>query len=172
MAYVLTALIARSELLRGAREPTVVTLPQGMGLVPLVRKGRAGQIAQPLLRGWEGRHAPDADFESPEERQRCIDSATAAFDEIATRCARISFAPGGAVAYVEAEYWAGSGNQAAFVWVEGEPVLGPIVADDAINRALARIGVEPGFAGDPFSGLDLGRFRSNEDWLALAEGRS
>ncbi len=97
----------------------MVPLPQGKGLVPGVEKLGGGHVSQPLLRGWEGRNAPDADFESPEERRRHIDRASAAFAGITSRCARLSSAPGAAVAHVEAELWAGSGGQAAAVW-EGE----------------------------------------------------
>jgi hypothetical protein len=48
-------------------------------------------------------------------------------------------------------------------------VLGPLVEDDAINEALARIGVQSGFSGEPFVALDLRRFRSTESWLDLVE---
>jgi len=169
MAYVLSALIADLELLRGSGELTVVPLPQGKGLVPLVEKLGSEHVSQPLLRGWEGRNAPDADFESPEERRRYIDRASAAFARISSRCARLSSAPGAAVVYVEADFWAGSGGQAASVWEGGELVLGPLVEREAINQALARLGVQAESSGERFVALDLGRFRSTESWIDLVE---
>jgi hypothetical protein len=90
MAYVLTALIAEIEILRGTGELIVVPLSQGKGLAPLVPKLWGEPVSQPMLREWEGCNAPDADFESPEERRRYIDRARAAFAWIASRCARLS----------------------------------------------------------------------------------
>lgn len=163
MAYELNALIADIELLRRSGELTVVSLPRGKGLVPLTRKLWNEHVSQPLIRGWEGRKAADSDFESPEERRRYIDRASAAFAWIASRCAQLSSPPGAALAYVESDCWGGGGREAAAVWEGGELVLGPlIVEEDAINQALARIGVKPW--REPFEVLELGRHRRTEDW--------
>jgi hypothetical protein len=169
MAYVLCALIAEFDILRGAEGFTMVPLPQGKGLVPLVKGVWNEPVSQPMLREWEGRNAPDEEFESPEERRSYIERAAAAFAWIASRCARLSSAPGAAVAYVEADFWGGSGRQAAAVWAGGALVLGPFVGGEAINEALARIGVLPGASGEPFAALGLGRCRSTEAWLDLVE---
>lgn len=169
MAYVLNALIADLGLLRGPLDLSVVSLPAGKGLVPLPRKywGEAGCRSQPLLRAAEGRSAPDAEFDSPGERQEYIRHASASFAWISELCARLSSGPGAAVAYVEAEFFGGAGGQAAAVWEAGALVLGPLVDEAAINRALARIGVARSGFDDEFAVLQLHRCRMTDDWFKL-----
>lgn len=67
---------------------------------------------------------------------------------------------GGLVAYVEAEYFGGVGEQSAVLWRDGvREELG------SINEALRALGVR-GIAGrDEFDTVDLGRHRSTQDWL-------
>jgi hypothetical protein len=91
---------------------------------------------------------------------------------------------GGAVAYVEAEFFGGDGAQASVVWEHGGIVLGPLVdppdyphkdrppedprlelARLPINRALQRLGVQRAAqAVDEFATVGLGRHRSTEEW--------
>src|SRR6187402_1891660 len=71
----------------------------------------------------------------------------------------------GIVAYVEAEIFGGSGAQAMFVAERGRLLLGPIVADHAINAALRAIGVVNDGSTDEFEALHLGNHRDTEDWL-------
>jgi hypothetical protein len=84
----------------------------------------------------------------------------------------------GPVAYLEAAFHGGSGEQASIVWDRGTVVLGPLVDLDVspspaapINRALQRLGVrvEPP-AEDEFATIGLGRHRWTGQWLA--EGNS
>lgn len=170
MAYALNALIAEFELLRGVLDLPVVALPRGRGLMPLpLEFWRArGHHARPLIHESERRIAPDDDFDDPAERARCIDQASTSFAWIAEICARTSARPGALLAYVEADFFGGSGNQAAAVWEAGQRVLGPIVEARAIDLALARIGVVRRGLDDEFSALDLGRCRTTEAWLKLA----
>lgn len=85
------------------------------------------------------------------------------------------------VAYVETEYWGGDGTQAAIVWHEGRTVFRPHTGllswrrkgvqnlptgCGAISLALNRMGVIVNEEHDEFDALGLGRFRSNEDWIA------
>jgi hypothetical protein len=75
----------------------------------------------------------------------------------------------GPIAYVEAEYFGGTGTQCAQVWDTGATVLGPIqsAAPDGtspISQALRRLGVTR-TNSDEFDALDLGRHRRTADWL-------
>lgn len=170
MAYTLNAVIADLELLRAVTDPVVVPLPQGKGLVPLVDKFWGEHQAQPLIRQWEGREAPDDDFDSADERRVYVDRATASFAWLTEFCRRLSAAPGAMVAYVEADFFGGRGRQAAAVWQAGELMLEPVVDEAAIDRALARIGVTRAGGIDEFAALGLDRCRRTERWLELAAG--
>jgi hypothetical protein len=82
-----------------------------------------------------------------------------------------------ALAYIETEYWAGSGIQVAIVWENGAVALGPLntsredaapsppSATWAINQAARALGVTRGEKSDEFDTLGLGKYRSNNDWL-------
>jgi hypothetical protein len=84
------------------------------------------------------------------------------------------------LAYVETDYFGGTGGQAAMVWARGCRVFGPVstsnfrdderVADPllegAINQAMRHLGVKRGAARDEFEALGLGRHRCNESWLS------
>ncbi|MGN9907786.1 hypothetical protein ACTMTJ_09550 [Phytohabitans sp. LJ34] len=81
----------------------------------------------------------------------------------------------GPVAYVEADFWGGTGTQFAAVWEAGALVLGPIVDGDdappvtvrrsAISQALRRLGVRAHGHIDEFDAVGLGRHRRVEAWL-------
>jgi hypothetical protein len=80
----------------------------------------------------------------------------------------------GPVAYVEAEYFGGTGEQSATVWDAGHVVLGHLhLAERAsipavgtpISQALRRLGVITGEYQDEFDAVGLGRHRDTEDWL-------
>ena len=85
------------------------------------------------------------------------------------------------VAYIETEYFGGTGTQAAIVWNNGtvtmEPALYETPSDldlplmeQPINRALAILEVtcEPGQV-DLFDTVGLGKFRSTEEWAKAAK---
>jgi hypothetical protein len=79
---------------------------------------------------------------------------------------------GGAVAYVETDYFGGTGEQAAIAWKDGRVASGPEKTRiGAVSDALRRIGAEKGDAHDEFDAVGLGRHRHNEDWVeqAMAE---
>ncbi|MFF1615049.1 hypothetical protein ACFVYA_45435 [Amycolatopsis sp. NPDC058278] len=80
----------------------------------------------------------------------------------------------GPVAYVEADYFGGSGTQSAQVWAGGQVVLGPLrlavgepipAEGSPISRALRRLGVVKGEHFDEFDAVGLGRHRETDDWL-------
>ncbi|MFD9397137.1 hypothetical protein ACFWBB_42335 [Streptomyces sp. NPDC060000] len=81
----------------------------------------------------------------------------------------------GPVAYVEAEYFGGVGEQQAVVWDGGTIVLGPLhvqegqpfpLAGSAISQALRRLGVVASAGEDEFSAAGLDRHRHGEGWIA------
>lgn len=87
----------------------------------------------------------------------------------------------GPIAYVEADFFGGTGQQAAVLWEHGEIALGPLIDPDDLvrgspsqwpfNQVLRRMGV-PVAPGQPdeFATAGLGRHRETEDWLDEAEG--
>jgi hypothetical protein len=70
----------------------------------------------------------------------------------------------GLVAYVEAEFFGGEGDQSAVAWNAGSCVLGPIYEQYSINRALKLLGVDRKNAHDEFDAMGLGKHRHTSDW--------
>lgn len=74
------------------------------------------------------------------------------------------------LAYIETEYFGGSGSQAAAVFRDGAIVLRvvlpegrkPAQSDDPINSALRMLGVSGTLNGDEFTAVGLDRFRDLE----------
>lgn len=75
----------------------------------------------------------------------------------------------GRVVYIEAEFFGGDGTQACVTWDSNLHVTQPLVDAGAINSALQFLGVEIGDHHDEFDALGLGRYRTSNDWKALAE---
>ncbi|MFC8142552.1 hypothetical protein ACFUKV_12460 [Streptomyces paradoxus] len=82
---------------------------------------------------------------------------------------------GGPVAYVEAEYFCGVGEQRAAVWDGGTIAIAPLHVDEGepfapagspISQALRRLGVVTSGGEDEFSAVRLGRHRHSEGWIA------
>jgi hypothetical protein len=81
---------------------------------------------------------------------------------------------GGAAAYVEAEFFGGTGTQGGCVYENGSCVLEPFVTNHsdasqrsnrAINTALRHLDVTVAPGMDEFETIGLGRERHTEDWL-------
>jgi hypothetical protein len=70
----------------------------------------------------------------------------------------------GPVAFVEAEFFGGMGDQAGIGWQDGSVVFGPVRAAAASNQVLRWLGVVPGDQSDEFDALQLGRYRNTEEW--------
>jgi hypothetical protein len=79
-------------------------------------------------------------------------------------------------AYIEAEFWGGSGMQASTVLQQNKILFGPVISIDAVNSALRVMGVDDdpsipifGVLGLPikdlFAVVGLGRHRSVDGWL-------
>lgn len=84
----------------------------------------------------------------------------------------------GPVAYLEAEFFGGAGEQNAQVWDGGRVVLGPLhmldgqpfpVEGSPISLALRRLGVEKQGHFDEFDTIGLGRHRRTEGWLTQSD---
>ncbi|WP_407547630.1 hypothetical protein QOM21_01320 [Streptomyces sp. Pv4-95] len=82
-------------------------------------------------------------------------------------------AGGGLVAYVEAEYFGGVGEQHAAVWADGAVALGPLHLSEGrppssvgspISQALRRLGASAVAANDEFASVGLDRHRRTEGW--------
>jgi len=81
-----------------------------------------------------------------------------------------SYVGDGMLAYVETEYFGGTGGQAAAVFSRGKTVLRqtkldqePASREDPINKALRMLGVQASTEQDEFDTVGLGRFRDLED---------
>ncbi|MFF4143160.1 hypothetical protein ACFY0A_17450 [Streptomyces sp. NPDC001698] len=85
-----------------------------------------------------------------------------------------AWSAGGPVAYVEAEYFGGVGEQRAAVWDGGTIVLGPLHVEEGepfppagspISQALRRLGAVASAGEDEFSAVGLDRHRHGEAWI-------
>lgn len=97
--------------------------------------------------------------------------APAGFGRVLAECSTA-----GPVAYVEADYFGGTGTQTAQVWDAGKVVLGPVhsgereafpTAGSPISQALRRLGAARGDHFDEFEAVGLGRHRRTGEWAAL-----
>lgn len=89
-------------------------------------------------------------------------------------CALTACSSLGPVAYVEAEYFGGTGTQFVQVWDARKVVLSPMQLADRgpeqfgsspISQALRRLGAVKGDHIDEFDAVGLGRHRDTNDWL-------
>ncbi|MCG7379133.1 hypothetical protein MH215_19135 [Paenibacillus sp. ACRSA] len=83
-------------------------------------------------------------------------------DTISYYCIEIS--KFGLVAYIEAEYFGGTGSQNAMVWDSSQVIFEETLSQSAINRSLEILGVCKLQGKDEFDTVGLGRHRDIEDW--------
>lgn len=69
------------------------------------------------------------------------------------------------VAYIEAEFFGGSGAQAHVLISQNGDGADVYVSDDAINDALAWLGVQARDGKDLFDTVGLGKHRETDGWL-------
>ncbi|MEO3972574.1 hypothetical protein [Streptomyces sp. CAU 1734] len=154
MGYTLEAVIAGETLLRtaAAPEPAAVVVPLGGGLalIPMT-----DELFDAVTDGTE----PETGFHRlPGGFGRVLAQWSAA----------------GPVAYVEAEFFGGWGEQHAVVWASGTPALGPLHQPEGepsppegspISQALRRLGVVVADGDvDEFETAGLGRHRFTKRW--------
>lgn len=156
MGYELQAVIANEWLLEEASTAVaharVIRLDQGLALLPMV-----DELFDAITTG-----ADDA-------AQLGFWKLPGGFADV---LARWSIA--GPLAYVEADYFGGTGTQTAAVWDAGVLAVGPLhlaqghpaAADGTpISQALRRLGVTCHGCDDEFDTVGLGRHRYTEDWI-------
>jgi len=69
------------------------------------------------------------------------------------------------IAYIEAEIFGGQGTQACTIFNNSKIVFGPLVDDNAINKALKHLGVEKRTGHDEFESLGLNKNRDTNNWV-------
>ncbi|MGW2716810.1 hypothetical protein [Streptomyces sp. NPDC001492] len=156
MGYDLHAVIAEEEVLRSAAQglpaARLASIGQGLSLMPMT-----GALFHSLA---EGSGTGTLGFWR----------LPGGFDKVLAESS-----VRGPVAYVEAEYFGGVGEQRAAVWDGGIMVLGPLhvgegrpfpPAGSPISQALRRWGVAASDGEDEFSAVGLHRHRHNEAWIA------
>jgi hypothetical protein len=141
--------------------------------------GRDEGIAA-FLRAWPGSRAVElkAGWQAIPVDDALYDAVVAAHPE-AVGSDELDFAPagldaalaaatseGGALAYVETEYFGGTGGQSAMAYADGRVKMEPARAQWAgpINQALRRIGVVPEGENDAFDTMGLGERRQMADY--------
>lgn len=73
------------------------------------------------------------------------------------------------VAYIKAEFFGGSGTQVHVLISQNGADTSVNVSDDAINDALAWLGVQPRNGKDRFDTVGLGKHRETDAWLASCD---
>jgi hypothetical protein len=151
MGHCLRALV----LTEGAAQAAATDLPQVV-LIPLAQGLSLVPVTNELFDAISPAYGGDPDPPGPWFERLC--GATSKW------CAGLSFA--GSVAYIETEYFGGTGDQGAAVWDAGGLVYGPSRAPrDVINQALRMLGVSRDRGRDEFDSIGLGRWRGNDDWV-------
>ena len=150
MGYHLNAILGGYERLQAVASATppavVVPLAGELGLIPLTE-----ELFDAINKG------STANYQA-EERP---------FTYLSTQIARWLqwLSVGTTIAYVEADYFGGTGTQCAVAWKDGIEVLPPIKVKDAINQALRLLGVRAASGKDEFDTVGLGRHRTMEGWV-------
>jgi hypothetical protein len=156
VSYELQAVIAGDAVLRVASREVpgsqVVPLHQGLSLMPMTH-----EVFDAVTDGVGGE---DLGFWR----------LPGGFDTLLT-----GWSAAGPIAYVEAEYFGGAGEQRAAVWADGALVLGPLDesakkqfsrAVGPISQALRRLGARKSPGADEFETVGLDRHRNNDGWLS------
>ena len=147
MSYILQAIVGTCEVLGHPhhQEFEHVRLRHGLLMIPLSSE----------LRRHHG--IPDLPLTNDDDDTPAIPGSLDAL------CRRLS--QHGLVAYLEAELFGGEGMQAHALFRSGAALGSPIVARNAINQALRKLGVLAGDHHDEFAAVDLGRYRDTDKWI-------
>jgi hypothetical protein len=149
MSYVLNAIIANSTVFvplpNWLYEPEVIDLAHDFLMVPVtgVIQARFSVNAQA---------PPDV-----------LDGFYFLTQSLWERCLMLS--EFGTVGFIENECFGGLCDQHSVVWRSKEVILGPLDEEGAVNKALHQLGVPRTLNEDEFDSLDLGRYRTSEEWL-------
>ncbi|MFE1103698.1 hypothetical protein ACFW4K_24550 [Nocardiopsis alba] len=162
MGYTLEAVVARSTLLREAATALPgahqLELSQGLALMPVndaLRDHGPTEGKRPLSDVFS--------FMSGRLERWIVDRSTL-----------------GPIAYLEADYFGGTGTQSSAVWEHGTLALGPLTVGEwerhpeeggPISRALRHLGVRVGPEDiDEFEAVGLNAHRSTESWVRARNG--
>lgn len=156
MGYDLRAVIADEEALRGATRDLpaarLASIGQGLSLMPMT-DALFDSVADGSGLGTLGFWGLPEGFEKT----------------------LAAWSAGWPVAFVEAEYFGGVGEQRAAVWNGGSIVLGPIHVEEGqpfppagspISQALRWLGAVASTGEDEFSAVGLDRHRHGEAWIS------
>lgn len=172
MGHIIGGFIARekelTELVEKYSEAHVIPLNQGFAFVPV--------LDNLCVQLFENKQFL-ADIS--DERFRCLSSKLFQIGR--------GFSMKTPIAYIETDYYGGTGFQCAVAWKDGEVEFYPNAAGEEegfqmdrnsrepINDALSKIGVEryltedledlDEFSKDEFDKLGLGKYRDNDDWI-------
>lgn len=140
---------------------------QGQAIASFLRQW-PGARAVDLRSGWQGIPVDEPLYAAIEAkhpgavRPSGLDVSPLGLSEaLATATAK-----GGGLAYIETEYFGGTGGQSATAFVDGQQVMAPQTARGGagpINQALRRIGVARTEA-DEFDTIGLGERRAMDDY--------
>jgi hypothetical protein len=147
MGYYLQAIIGKQQTLAqhasDFQYARVIPLVQGIAIIPLT-----DDLYDEIADGGEVEH---------------FEKLSPGVEEWAQRMSAVA-----TVAYIEAEFFGGTGGQSAVAWSGGSRVLGPLHSQDAINETLRFFGVRVDGAHDEFDAVGLGRHRDTDDWILEA----
>ena len=147
MAYTLQAIIAPSSAFEGKTfgGSMPISLAQNFCILPFTNEFLCQQKlpANPLM---------DGDTENT-------------FQTIREFCAQTF--PQDRIAYIEAEFFGGSGTQGHVVFEKGKIISEIQIHNKAINEALKFLGVSVSGHDDEFAALNLGKHRNTENWLSV-----
>ena len=149
MSYTLQAIVGLRQALRDARSEHLVTiaLTDILTMAPLTTQTRKHHEIPFLPLTDEG--------------------AEVLPKSIALLCRKLS--RHGLIAYIEAEFFGGTGEQAHALFKNGVALGSPVITEDAINQALRHLGVLPGHHQDEFAAVGLALFRDTDDWASEAK---
>lgn len=68
------------------------------------------------------------------------------------------------LAYVEADYFGGTGSQIGIVWKEGKRYMEFASGQNVINKVLSFLGAISNSEKDEFATLQLDKYSNTEDW--------
>jgi hypothetical protein len=152
MGYEIQAVIAKISTLAllspSSQHVRTVSLEQGYGLVPLI-----DELFEEL-------HSIGPDCIAQPD---LLDGFCKLSKPVAAQLEKLSNS--GAVAYVEAEFFGGTGGQSSIAWINGSVSFGPEHDENAINKVLLHLGVHARGKYDEFDSLGLGRYRHTKSWF-------
>lgn len=156
MSYALKAVVAEAELLTAAAAglPSARTAPlrHGLALLPMV-----GAFFRELTTDSSGVYPGFWDLPAG------LVPTLAEWSKV------------GPVAYVESEYFGGTGEENTAVWRDGRLALGPLhllegdpvsAQGSPVARALRELGIQPAGSSDEFAVAGLDQHRESESWLS------